>query len=135
MRPGKHTLIHIPRDERVENALLRVDADAVQLGAQCTDMYFQELNLTGAWVEAKRTGGLYFRAQDMGDADPKWEHFGKLEVKIAHGLTHDGIQYLNFYVKHLGRAGLAVGGLLGEDDHTEVAMPSDECVRRNSMTL
>jgi len=135
MKPGKHTLIQIPRDESADRTLLRVQADAVQLGVQCTDMYFEELNITGAWAEIKRTGGLHFHARDAGDGNPKWEHLGKLEVKVAHGLTHDGSQYLNFYVKHLGRAGFAVGGLLGEDDHTEEAMPSEECVQRNSMTL
>ena len=44
-----------------------------------------------------------------------------------------GVTYLNFYVKHLGRAGFAVGGLLGEDDHGEAATPSAGC--RKTMSL
>jgi len=130
MRPGNHMLILIPRGERAENTLLRVDADARQMGLRCTpEMYFQELNITGAWAEAKRAGGLRFRAGDKQSGSPSWEQFGEIELKIAHGHTQKGTQYLNLYVKHLKRAGFAVGGLLGLDDHTEAAMPLKECLR------
>jgi len=136
MRPGKHILIQIPREQPVENAVLRVEADAVQMGVQCTDMYFQELNITGAWVEAKRTGGFYFNARDGAHGEtPQWERFGKVDVKVAHGRTEEGTRYLNFYVKHLANAGYAVGGLLGEDDHTEAVTPSGACVRRRLTLL
>merc|ERR1719262_986429 len=54
MKPGKHVLINIPRGVSAEKSLLRVQADARQLGAQCSDMYFQELNVTGSWAEAKQ---------------------------------------------------------------------------------
>jgi len=135
MRPGKHILIHIPREQPVENVVLRVQANAVQMGVHCTDMYFQELNITGAWVEAKRTGGFHFSARDDAHGKtPKWERFGKIDVKVAHGRTKEGTRYLNFYVKNLANAGYAVGGLLGEDDHTEAVTPSGACVRR-SLTL
>jgi hypothetical protein len=133
MRPGKHVLIHIPRGERVEKAMLRVEAEASRLGGSCADMYFQDLNITGAWVEARQIGGLRFHAQDAGDRNLNWAKFGKVELKIAHGRTPTGTQYLNFYVKHLGRAGFEVGGLLGEDDHTEAAMPTKACVHRLSL--
>jgi hypothetical protein len=135
MRPGKHVLVNIPRGEPVENALLRVEADAVQLGVQCADMYFQELNMTGAWAESKWAGGLHVHAQDVKHGQPKWIHVGKVDVKVVHGHTQEGSRYLNFYVKHLGRAGFAVGGLLGEDDHTEAAMPSRVCIRRRTLSL
>eukprot|EP00959_Pyramimonas_sp_CCMP1952_P137331 2874039-Pyramimonas_sp.AAC.1 len=98
-------------------------------------MYFQELNITGTWVDAKRTDGLHFHAQDVGETTPKWERVGKIDVKVAHGRTQQGTQYLNFYVRHLGRVGFAVGGLLGEDDHTEAATPSGACVRRSLSLL
>ena len=62
MKPGKHVLINIPRGRRTE-AMLRVEAEVRQLGGHCADMYFEELNITGAWVEAKGTSGLRFRAQ------------------------------------------------------------------------
>jgi len=133
MRPGKHVLIHIPRGQSVDNSLLRVEADARQMGGHCADTYFQELNITGAWVEAKRTGGFRFRAESVPQEKAAWEHFGKVELKVIHGLTQQGIRYLNFYVKNLGGAGFAVGGLLGEDDHTEAAIPSEACSRRLSL--
>merc|ERR1740121_1675181 len=136
MRPGRHVLIHVPRGERVENTLLRVEADARQMGEQCTpEMYFQELNITGAWAEAKRTGGLHFHAEDALGEKPNWEQFGEIELKVSHGRTQKGIQYLNLYVKHLRRAGFAVGGLLGLDDHTLAAKPWEECLRRRVALL
>jgi len=132
MKPGKHVLINIPRG-RHKNALLRVDADARQLGGQCADMYFQELNITGEWVKATGTGSLRFEAQGVYNKQPKWFQFGKVQVKVAHGRTQNGAQYLNFYVKHLGHSGFAVGGLLGEDDHAEAAMPSAACAHHISL--
>merc|ERR1712085_109222 len=132
MKPGKHVLINIPRG-RHKNTLLRVQADARQLGGQCADMYFQELNITGEWVEAKGTGGLRFQAQGVHDEQPKWLTFGKVQVKVAHGHTQNGAQYLNFYVKHLGHSGFAVGGLLGEDDHAEAVTPSEACAHHNNL--
>lgn len=131
MKPGKHLLIQIPRKSS-ENTLLRVDAEAKRMGAQCTDMYFQELNITGAWADAKQTGGFYYRAQDVDGAPAHWEHFGNVQLKVAHGRTQKGIKYLNIYVKDLMRAG-SVGGLLGDDDHTEAATPPEACVRRLSL--
>ncbi|CAK0836952.1 unnamed protein product [Prorocentrum cordatum] len=132
MKPGKHVLISIPRG-RHKNALLRVEADARQVGGQCADMYFQELNVTGEWVQATGSSGLNFKAQGVHDEQPKWLKFGKVQVKVAHGRTLNGDWYLNFYVKHLGYSGYAVGGLLGEDDHTEAAMPSEACVHYASL--
>ncbi|CAK0877983.1 unnamed protein product, partial [Prorocentrum cordatum] len=132
MKPGKHILINIPRG-RHKNALLRVQADARKLGGQCADMYFQELNITGQWVEAKGTSGLRFQSDDVYDEQPKWLKFGTVQVKVAHGHTQDGAKYLNFYVKHLGHSGLAVGGLLGEDDHSDAAMSSDGCAHHISL--
>ncbi|CAK0832254.1 unnamed protein product [Prorocentrum cordatum] len=103
------------------------------MGGHCADMYFQELNITGAWAEAKRMGGLRFRAGAAPREKPTWSYFGKVGVKVIHGLTQHGIAYLNFYVRDLGGAGFAVGGLLGEDDHTEAARPAESCSRRLSL--
>jgi hypothetical protein len=133
MKAGKHVLVNIPRGEPAETALLRVQADARRLGGSCSDMYFQEVNITGAWAEAKQTGGLRFQAQGAHDESPTWATFGKVEVKVAHGRTNKGTQYLNFYVRHLGRAGFAVGGLLGEDDHKAAATAPEACFRRVSL--
>jgi hypothetical protein len=134
LKPGKHVLINIPRGALVESALLQVEAEARQMGGKCADMYFQELNITGTWVDAtKQTGGLHFKAYDMVDGKANWEKFGKVELKVVHGRTHQGIQYLNLYVKHLDHTGLAVGGLLGEDDHSEATVSPKECAQTLSL--
>ena len=73
--------------------------------------------------------------QDQGvhDGYPQWLKFGNVQVKVANGRTQNGAQHLNFYVKHLGHSGFAVGGLLGEDDHAEAAMPSAACAHHISL--
>jgi len=43
MQPGKHVLISIPRGERAEKAMLRVEAEARRLGGHCADMYWEGL--------------------------------------------------------------------------------------------
>ena len=123
----------VPKGDPVENALFRVEAEARRLGGQCEDLYFQEINITGPWVEAQLTGGLRFQASGVTGESPKWMTFGKVQVKVAHGHTQQGIHYLNFYVKHLGHAGFAVGGLLGEDDHKDVMIPPASCTHRAFM--
>jgi len=134
LKPGKHVLINIPRAALVESALLQVEAEARQMGGKCADMYFQKLNITGSWVAStKQTSGLHFSADDVVDGKSSWEKFGKVELKVAHGRTHQGTRYLNLYVKHLDRTGLAVGGLLGEDDHSEAAASPKECAQTLSL--
>ncbi|CAK0808959.1 unnamed protein product [Prorocentrum cordatum] len=110
--------------------MLRVEAEACQFGGQCADMYCHELNITGAWVEAKGTEGLRFQAEGARDEHPQWLQSGVIELKVFHGCIEQGALYLNFHVKHLGRGGFAVGGLLGEDEHTEASMPSKACAHR-----
>jgi len=129
MEPGKHVLIQIPRKPMMYT-LLRVDAEVQTLGGQCADMYFQELNITGAWADVERSGGLHYYAQSANDKPSHWMHFGSVRLKVAHGRTKEGTRYLNFYVRDLARAGFSIGGLLGDDDHTEAAMPPEGCVHR-----
>ena len=132
MKPGKHVLINIPRG-RHQNALLRVEADARQLGGPCADMYFEELNVTGAWAEAKQAGGYHYVASQRAVGTPQWVAFGEIELKVVNGRTQSDLPYLNFYVKHLGKSGIQVGGLLGEDDHGDVTIPSAECKGHTSL--
>jgi len=138
MQPGKHVLINIPRGMSAEDALLRVQADARRLAGQCADMYFQELNVTGSWAEAKQVGGYHYSTSQPDGKAPKWFVFGsslrKVELKVVHGRTDSGLLYLNVYVKHLGRAGFAVGGLLGEDDHKDVIVPPASCTHHASLS-
>jgi hypothetical protein len=63
--------------------LLRVEADARQLGGLCADMYFQELNITGEWVKLTGTDGLRFHAQDVLDEHPQWLQFGMLSNSLG----------------------------------------------------
>jgi len=133
MKPGKHVLINIPRGVTAEKSLLQVRADARHLGGQCADMYFQEVNVTGSWAEAKQVGGYHYSVKHGDGETPEWVAFGKVGLKVVHGRTDGGLSYLNVYVKHLGRAGYAVGGLLGEDDHEDVINPPADCAKRMSL--
>ncbi|CAK0883617.1 unnamed protein product [Prorocentrum cordatum] len=129
MQAGKHVLISIPRGVSAEDALLRVQADARRLGGSCSDMYFQELNITGSWAEAKQVGGYHYGVRQSVRTSPQWVAIGRVELKVVHGRTESGILYLNVFVKHLGRSGFAVGGLLGEDDHKDAMTPPASCTK------
>jgi len=63
---------------------------------------------------------------------PRWLHLGRVDLKVVHGHTLQGLRYLNFYVRHLERTGFSVGGLLGEDDHRSEASPPRSCSHRIS---
>ncbi|CAK0802785.1 unnamed protein product [Prorocentrum cordatum] len=133
--PGAHVLLNVPMNARPMQELLRVDADAQKVGGACAETYFMNINITGKWVEAKvhklgRGSGLMFNA---GVGEPhtgtKWMTFGKIMLKVVHGRTSEGTAYLNFFARNLKMAGFLVGGLLGEDDHTEAASPTRACVQ------
>jgi len=131
MKPGTHVLINIPKGE-VQQALLRVSADARRLGG-CNDMYFQEINITGSWAEDKQVGGYHYVLTEQVVENPKWTSFGKVDIKVVQGRTQRGLSYFNFFVKNLGRAGFSVGGLLGEDDHTEESRVPLDCTATMSL--
>ncbi|CAK0888738.1 unnamed protein product [Prorocentrum cordatum] len=133
VRPGKSVLVSVPRGTPVEDALLVVEADARRLGTRCSDMYFQEINATGTWANKVRPGGFHFDAHDARDETPKWLKLGLVELKVGNGHTDKGQPYLNVYVKNLQRTGYRVGGLLGEDDHTEAAAPEEGCQKMLSL--
>ena len=129
MKPGNVTLVQIPRGLPVKDSLLTVEADARRLGESCADLYFQTVSITGQWASPD----LHFNAQESSDRNATWLQLGPVELKVAHGRTEKGQLYLNFFIKHLGRAGAAVGGLLGADDHTEAATASAECHKTVSL--
>lgn len=58
---------------------------------------------------------------------------GPVQLKVSRGHTREGVNYLNFYVRNLGRSGYAIGGLLGEDDHSDEQVPQEECVHRMAL--
>mmetsp|Transcript_113665 Transcript_113665/g.308818 ORF Transcript_113665/g.308818 Transcript_113665/m.308818 type:complete len:170 (+) Transcript_113665:1-510(+) len=133
MQPGSHMLVQIPRFAERAEELFRVQARVKREGRKCADMYIQTLNVTGSWAEMRHQGGLHYSAGDTVDrAKPtSWMSFGNafghLDLKVVHGTTSTGVKYLNFFVRHLGDAGYRVGGLLGEDDHTDAAKPDSHC--------
>jgi len=132
-KPGKHVLMNIPRGVSAAKCLLRVVADAQQLGGQCADMYFQELNVTGSWAEAKHAGGYHYSVSQRDGKASEWVAFGKVHLKVVHGRTNKDLPYLNVYAKHLEHAGYAIGGLLGEDDHEDACTPTVQCVKQISL--
>jgi len=134
MQPGKHTLLQIPRQKSVEvgmPTLLLVRALAARMGPQCADMYFSQVNITGAWAEKKQAGGFQYNALDgSDDRQSRWVSVGNVHLKVVRGQTRQGIRYLNFYTMHLGRVGFPIGGLLGEDDHSAEATKPKNCEHR-----
>jgi len=131
-RPGTHVLVRLPKDANHDGLLLEISCDVERMSASCADMYIQRLNLTGAWLEEKGTRMLAYSAQS-GEVDKGWQKIGRIEVKVARGITKEGVKYLNMFTKHLSKTGLRVGGLLGEDDHTTAATPMADC--RQMMSL
>jgi len=130
MQPGVHVLLQIPRRAAIDNTLLTVQAVASRLGGKCEDIYFQTVNVTGAWADKAQAGEVRYDTNSGGEEKPKWTNFGPVALKVGLGRTEQGTKYLNIFVKHLGRVGFAVGGLLGEDDHEDVSAPPAWCTRR-----
>jgi hypothetical protein len=141
MKPGLHVLLLMPFRANRSDALLFVEADAQRIGDACADTYFMSISMTGALVETKVASfglvgghGLFFSAgtKPAGTGTP-WMSFGKVWLKVRHGRTNTGTAYLNFFARNLRHTGQLVGGLLGEDDHTEVATVSSACKKTLSL--
>jgi len=126
MRPGRHTLLQIPAGAVALDTLLRVEAVAEHLGKACADVYFQIINVSGTWAEAKSVGGFHFRAGG-GKEQLEWTRLGEVDLKVIAGHTQEGVSYLNLFVRLIKSTRLAIGGLLGEDDHEEAASRPEQC--------
>ena len=100
-------------------------ADAQRLGNTCADLYFQNINITGKWVNMR--GGLQFSVDAKTRA--KWMYFGRIQLKAVHGHAIDEKKYLNIFVKGIGKERLPVGGLLGGDNRALAAQVSEDCKR------
>jgi len=141
MQPGVHVLLRIPFKARPLEEFVLVTADAQRIGDACADTYFMAINMTGTWVADKinKMGvvgghGLFFSAGAKAPhTGTPWMSFGKVWLKVRYGRTSTGTAYLNFFVRNLKHAGHLVGGLLGEDDHTEVETIDAVC--RKTMSL
>jgi hypothetical protein len=135
MQPGWHVMVHIPRGADTLHTFFHVLADAQRAGPMCGDLYFKNLEISGAWVESKHNGTLQFRAQDVGgEMESRWMTFGSVDVKVVRGHTQEGMRYFNLYIKRLGSTRFKVGGLLGEDDHESEASPSNDCLHLMRLT-
>lgn len=131
-QPGLHVLARVPQCHsacHLGHALLDISGRVDQIGTSCKDMYFQEINVTGQWVEKGGHGPKSFHAL-KGSWVQDWQTYGQVSIKVARGTTLTGIQYLNILTRHLDKTGFKVGGLLGEDDHTSVAMLSPGCKKK-----
>jgi len=129
MQPGVHSLVNIPRGSLQQEAMLYISARAEHLGHECADMYFTAVNVTGNWMKKSGLGALHFSTGpgNKGQAS-QWLQIGPISLKVVRGHLHDGVVYFNVYLKKLGNSGMAVGGLLGEDDHETQATPSANCM-------
>ena len=91
------------------------------------------MNITGTWAYAKQVGGYHYDSETVASEIANWITLGSVDVKVVHAHTTTGTKYLNVLIKHLGRSGFAIGGLLGDDDHEAASTPPAECHRRMSL--
>jgi len=131
---GKNVLLQIPRWSTGGDALLRLEADATRMGDLCADVYFQMVVISGAWTNTTEEMRFFANGDTLGlPSRMNWARFGKVSLKVVHGKTKEGTDYLNVFAKNLARAGLPVGGLLGIDDHTAASTQPSECTRSFSL--
>jgi len=131
---GRNILLQIPRWSSSSSALLRLEADATRMGDQCADVYFQMVAISGTWTNKTDEMRFFANGDTLGlPTSMNWMRFGKIDLKVVHGKTRQGTDYLNVFAKHLARAGFPVGGLLGIDDHTAASAQPSECTRSFSL--
>lgn len=144
-QPGLHAMLSIPRGAAPHDALLRVNALAIHEGHACSDVYFKTINFTGRWVDAARArdggsggdgvGVQHCAAQRPSGSSTGWTTYGAVDLKVVWGRTSGNIVYLNLFVRNLRSTGRAVGGLLGEDDHSAASTPPPSCEKMFSLSV
>jgi len=128
-QPGVHPLVRIPRSSGRRAAHLVV-ARGTRLGAGCKELYFTVVNVSGTW---SRHRSLAWVAGGVRSGRPRWMTFHQVGVKVVHGRTLLGTAYLNVLVRGLSKANYAIGGLLGEDDHTVASTPTNDCTKLTTL--
>ncbi|CAK0909133.1 unnamed protein product, partial [Prorocentrum cordatum] len=93
---------------------------------------FTEVNISGVWTR-HRASGLAWTVDSIGPGRAKWSTFHSIHVKVVRGHTLAGTRYLNVFVRGLDKAKFAIGGLLGEDDHTAASTRSTDCKKTVSL--
>jgi len=134
VKTGIHTMVTIPKRAKPHQMLLGVTAVVEQHGGACEDMYLMALNITGRWThgnhKSPRLKHYSAHTPAHGKRSTGWVRYGgRVSLKVVWGTTKTSVPYLNLLVRDLQHAGYAVGGLLGEDDHTEAATPRTNCRR------
>jgi len=131
-QPGAYVLLQVPRGASLDATRLLVKASVEQLGAACGEMHFTEVNISGVWTR-HRASGLAWTVDSIGPGHAKWSTFHSIHVKVVRGHTLAGTRYLNVFVRGLDKAKFAIGGLLGEDDHTAASTRSTDCKKTVSL--
>jgi len=133
-KPGNLVLLQLPRRAEPASTFLLVEADARRMGDPCS-VYFQFVTISGTWTNQSEP--IRFSADPNGKPSgttwKQWMHFGTVDMKVTY--HEKGVGYLNIYVKNLGHTGYEVGGLLGSDDHTDVAVRPRQCPRHRGALL
>jgi len=133
-KPGNLVLLQLPRRAEPASTFLLVEADARRKGDPCS-VYFQFVTISGTWTNQSEP--IRFSADPNGKPSgttwKQWMHFGTVDMKVTY--HEKGVGYLNIYVKNLGHTGYEVGGLLGSDDHTDVAVRPRQCPRHRGALL
>jgi len=128
-RTGVNVLLRIPQKAAPERTLLLVEADTQLMGTACSDLYFQVVSISGSWTNQSDSLQVFAKSDGRPNS-MKWTRFDAISLKVVHGQTREGTDYLNVFAKNVFRAGYPVGGLLGADDHTLAATPPPQCLRR-----
>ncbi|CAK0841370.1 unnamed protein product [Prorocentrum cordatum] len=135
VRPGNHTLLHIPRFSTQGDNLIDVRGFVKHEGSTCLDMYIDCLHITGKWVVERQLGVLSFFSGKRTELSENWLTFGVLKLKVVHGSTSGGTKYLNLFAKDLSKVHFSIGGILGLDDHSQAATREEECKRAISLLV
>lgn len=135
VRPGNHTLLHIPRFSTQGDNLIDVRGFVKHEGSTCLDMYIDSLHITGKWVVERQLGVLSFFSGKRTELSDNWLTFGVLKLKVVHGSTSGGTKYLNLFAKDLSKVHFSIGGILGLDDHSQAATREEECKRAISLLV
>jgi len=133
-QPGNMTLIHVPRHSEPARTLLLVEADAQRMGDACL-VYFQGVTISGLWTNQSKPIQFLASPRDTpeGRTWKEWRQFGSIDLKVVRRTK--GVDYLDIYLRNVGRTSYEVGGLLGLDDHSTVAQMPRQCAHRHAAML
>jgi hypothetical protein len=157
VRMGLWEMLRLPREATATDAKFSIHAQIVDtsggIDGCAAAPYIGEVHFNGSWLEQSTVkvslsrgelvvlvNGEPHRASSqsvmLSDKVQMLHSEHKVEVRIGEASVHvarDGQMFhffLNLQVASLGSVGCAIGGLLGEDDHSEAATMSPWCGRQ-----